>query len=135
VSEWLPLHITDVKKYIIPLMVAISRVAKSAIFYNTIGIAVVVGVMFFGVYNQTLGTMYQRTSDEENDSSYLGGSVSTLGYLTHYKEILTVGEEVSFDAHSKFGKPPYTFEWKFSDGLTLTGENVTRGLIPPQILL
>lgn len=54
--------------------------------------------MFFVVYNQTLGTMFQRTADEENDSSYLGGSVPTLEYLTHYKAILTVGEEASFDA-------------------------------------
>jgi hypothetical protein len=91
-------------------MVAISRAAKSAIFYSTIGIAVVVGVMFFVVYNQILGTMFQSTLDEENDSSYLGGSVPTLGYLTRYKVILTVGEESSFDAHSKFGKAPYTFE-------------------------
>jgi len=57
--------------------------------------------------------------------------VPTLGYLTHYKAILTVGEEASFDAHSKFGKAPYTFEWKFSDGLTLTGENVTRSFDSP----
>jgi hypothetical protein len=119
------------RNYNIPPMVAISRAAKSAIFYSAIGIAVVVDVMFFVVYNQTLGTMFQRTADEENDSSYLGGSVPTLGYLTHYKAILTVGEEASFDAHSKFGKAPYTLEWKFSDGLTLTGENITRSFDSP----
>lgn len=55
----------------------------------------------------------------------------TLGYLTHYKAILTVGEETSFDAHSKFGKAPYTFEWKFSDSLSLTGENVTQSFDSP----
>jgi len=26
---------------------------------------------------------------------------------------------------------PYTFEWKFSDGLILTGENVTRSFESP----
>ncbi len=28
----------------------------------------------------------------------------------------------------------YTFEWKFSDGLTLTGENVTRSFDSRQVL-
>ncbi len=131
-SDWLPLCMTNEKKIQYPTHGCdIQRAAKSAIFYSAIGIAVVVGVMFFVVYNQTLGTIFQRTADEENDSSYLGGSVPNLGYLTHYKAILTVGEQASFDAHSKFGKAPYTFEWKFSDGLTLTGENVTRSFDSP----
>jgi PKD domain len=114
-------------------MTAMSSTVKSAIFYSAIGIAVVVGIMFFIINVQSLRTMFfQRTADEENGGSdYLGGSVPTLGYLIHSNAIVPVGEEASFDAHSKFGKAPYTFEWKFSDGLTLTGENVTRSFDSP----
>jgi hypothetical protein len=112
-------------------MTAMSRTVKSAIFFSTVAIAAGIGIMFFVVYSQSLGSMFQRPADEEYDSSKLGGSVPTLGYLTHYKAILAVGEEGTFDAHSKFGKAPYTFEWKFSDGLTLTGENITRSFDSP----
>jgi hypothetical protein len=114
-------------------MIAMSRTIKSVIFYSAIGIAAVVGIMLFVVNNQTLGTIFlQRASDEEKGSgTYSGGSASTLGYLIHHKAIMAVGEEGTFDANSKFGKPPYTFEWKFSDGLTLTGENITRSFDSP----
>lgn len=114
-------------------MTAMSKTVKSAIFYIAVGIAVVVGIMFFIVYTQNLGTpFFQRAADEENGGSdSLGGSVPTLGYLIHSKAIVPVGIEAPFDAHSKFGKPPYTFEWKFSDGLTLTGENITRRFDSP----
>jgi len=110
-----------------------SRTIKSAIFYSAIGIAVVVGIVFFVVNNQTLGTMFQRTADDEEKegSTGLGGSEPTLGYLVHYNAIMAVEEQGTFDADSKFGKPPYTFEWKFSDGLTLTGENITRSFDSP----
>ena len=108
-----------------------SRTINSALFFSTVAIAVGIGIIFFVVYNQNLGTMFQGPADEEYDSSYLGGSVPTLGYLTHYKAILAVGEVGTFDAHPKFGKAPYTFEWKFSDGLTLTGQNITRSFDSP----
>jgi PKD repeat protein len=115
-------------------MTAMSRSVKSVIFYSAIAIAAGVGIIFI-MYNQTLGTMFQPSADEESDSSYGGGggggSVPTLGYLTHYKALLAVGEEGTYDAHPKFGKAPYTFEWKFSDGLTLTGQNVTRSFELP----
>ena len=114
-------------------MTAMSRTVKSAIFYSAVGIAVVVGVMFFIVNTQNLGTMFfQRAADEENGGGdNLGGSVPNLGYLIHANAIVPVGVEAPFDAHSKFGKPPYTFEWKFSDGLTLNGENITRSFDSP----
>jgi hypothetical protein len=114
-------------------MTAMSNTVKSAIFYSAVGIAVVVGVMFFIVNTQNLGTMFfQRAADEENEGSdNLGGSVPNLGYLIHANAIVPVGVEAPFDAHSKFGKPPYTFEWKFSDGLTLNGENITRSFDSP----
>jgi hypothetical protein len=77
-------------------MTAMSRSVKLVIFYSAIAIAAGVGIIFI-MYNQTLGTMFQPSADEESDSSYGGGggggSVPTLGYLTHYKAILAVGEE------------------------------------------
>jgi PKD repeat protein len=112
-------------------MIAMSRTVKSAIFYSAIAIAIAAGVGII-VYNQTLGTIFQRTADEEEEgSSYLGGSVPTLGFISHYKAILAVGEEGTFSADSKYGKAPYTFEWKFSDGLTLNGQKVTRSFDSP----
>lgn len=47
--------------------------------------------------------------------------------------MLTVGEEGAYAAVAGGGKPPYTFEWEFSDGITLTGENVTRTFNSPGI--
>ena len=109
-------------------MTAMSRTVKSIIFYSAVGIAIGIGVTILIVYNSTVGTMFfQSTADEEDSgSSNGGGSVPELGYLVHYNARLPVGEEGPFDAHSKFGKAPYTFEWKFSDGLILTGDNITR---------
>jgi hypothetical protein len=49
--------------------------------------------------------------------------------LLKINAIVPVGVEAPFDAHSKFGKAPHTCEWKFSDGITLNGENITRSLI------
>ncbi|HJU34136.1 MAG TPA: PKD domain-containing protein [Nitrososphaera sp.] len=68
---------------------------------------------------------------EEDDNFSPLNSEPTLGYLTHYKAILAVGEEATFDAHSKFGKPPYSFEWKFNDGIILNGKNVTHSFDLP----
>jgi PKD repeat protein len=74
---------------------------------------------------------YRHYNGIYHRGGYLGGSAPTLGYLTHYNAILAVGEEGTFDAYSKFGKAPFSFEWKFSDGLKLTGQNVTRSFDSP----
>ena len=55
----------------------------------------------------------------------------TLGFIAHYNSTHVVGKEGIFFADSKYGKPPYTFEWKFSDGLTLSGQTVTRSFDLP----
>ena len=55
----------------------------------------------------------------------------TLGFIAHYNATHVVGKEGTFFADSKYGKPPFTFEWKFSDGLTLTGQKVTRSFELP----
>ena len=98
-------------------MTAMSRVAKLAIIFSAIGAAIGIGVTIAIVYNQTDSNQF----DEEEP----------LGYLSYYKAILAVGEEGTFNAHAKFGKAPFSFEWKFSDGLTLTGQNVTRSFELP----
>jgi hypothetical protein len=112
-------------------MTEMSRTVKSVIFFSAIGIAVGIGVTILIVYNQSVGAMFQRLAGEEDDDSSYLNSEPTLGYLTHYKAILVVNEEGTFDAYPKFGKAPYTFEWKFSDGLILTGQNITRSFELP----
>jgi PKD repeat protein len=44
----------------------------------------------------------------------------------YYKTKLAVGEEGFFISSAKGGKEPYTYEWKFSDGVTLNTANATR---------
>lgn len=109
-----------------------SRAAKLAIIFSAIGAAVGIGIIVAIVYNQTVGLTFQRlVGGEQDDDSGSLNSEPTLGFLSRYKAILAVGEEGTFSADSKFGKPPFSFEWKFSDGLTLTGQKVTRSFELP----
>ena len=111
-----------------------TRRAKSAIIFGAVGASAVgIGIIIALVYNQTVGEMLQRLTgkDDEDSSSDSLNSAPELGYLSRYKAILTVGEEGTYNAYSKFGKAPFSFEWKFSDGLTLTGQNVTRSFELP----
>jgi hypothetical protein len=111
-----------------------TRRAKSAIIFGAVGAAAVgIGIIIALVYNQTLGEMLQRLTgkDDEDSSSDSLNSAPELGYLSRYKAILAVGEEGTYNAYSKFGKAPFSFEWKFSDGVTLTGEKVTRSFSSP----
>jgi hypothetical protein len=107
-------------------MTAMSRQVKMAIIFSAIGAAAGIGVTIAIVYNQTVGEMLQRlVGAEEGDKEY------TLGYSTHYSGILAVGEEGTYSAVAKSEKPPFSYEWKFSDGLTLTGQKVTRSFDLP----
>jgi hypothetical protein len=111
-----------------------TRRAKSAIIFGAVGAAAVgIGIIIALVYNQTVGEMLQRLTgkDDEDSSSDSLNSAPELGYLSRYKAILAVGEEGTYNAYSKFGKAPFSFEWKFSDGVTLTGEKVTRSFSSP----
>jgi PKD repeat protein len=114
-------------------MPAMSRAAKLAIIFSAIGAAVGIGVTIAIVYNQTMGEMFQRLvgGEKNDDDSSSLNSEPTLGYLSRYKAILAVGEEGTYSAVAKFGKPPFSFEWKFSDGLILTGQEVTRSFDSP----
>jgi PKD domain len=110
-----------------------TRRAKSAIIFGAVGgaAAVGIGITIALVYNQTVGEMLQSLTGKDDEESISLNSAPELGYLTRYKAILAVGEEGTYDAYSKFGKAPFSFEWKFSDGVTLTGEKVTRTFSSP----
>jgi hypothetical protein len=109
-----------------------TRKAKLAMVFGAIGAAVGIGVIIAIVYNQTVGAMFQRlTGKEDDDSSSSLNSESEFGFLSRYKAILAVGEEGTYSAAPKFGKAPFSYEWKFSDGLTLTGEEVKRSFNSP----
>ncbi|MFL6522907.1 MAG: PKD domain-containing protein, partial [Nitrososphaera sp.] len=113
-------------------MTTMTRKAKLAIIFGAAGAAVGIGVIIAIVYNQTMGAMFQRLTGKEDDSSSSSlNSAPELGFLSRYKAILAVGEEGTYDASPKFGKAPFSYEWKFSDGVTLTGEKVTRSFNSP----
>lgn len=121
---------------IIILMPAMSRTTKLAITFSAIGIAIGIGITIVTVYNQNLGLMFRPLAggDDADNNDYTssqGNEEPTLGFITHYKAILAVGEEGTYSADSKFGKAPFSFEWKFSDGLTLAGQKVTRSFDLP----
>jgi len=107
-----------------------SKTVKSAIFFAIIAIAVGVGLMLLIVNNQTLRGMFQPlvaglSGDRQGDNSL------PFAIRENYNAKLAVGEEGAFHGVARGGKEPYKFEWKFSDGLTLTGQNVTRSFNVP----
>jgi hypothetical protein len=114
-------------------MIAMSRTVKSAVFFSAIGIAVGIGIMLLIVDAQTLVRIFQPllvggTNDGNNQG---GNSLIPFAIRQNYNTTLAVGEDGAFLGVARGGKEPYTFEWKFSDGLTLTGQNVTRSFDVP----
>ena len=73
-------------------MTAMSRVAKLAIIFSAIGVAVGIGVTIAIVYNQTVVAIFQRIAGQDGDSNQFDKE-EPLGYLSYYKAILAVGEE------------------------------------------
>lgn len=106
-----------------------SRAVKSAIFFSAVGIAVGLGIMLVIVGNQTLRGIFQPlvggSSSDKQENSF------PFAIRENYNAKLAVGEEGAFHGVARGGKEPYKFEWKFSDGLTLTGQNVTRSFNVP----
>ena len=105
-------------------MVAMSSTVKSAIFFSAVGIAAVIGIMLLIVDDQTLLGVINPLIGESVDNEQ-GGNLP-FAIRQNYNATLPVGEEGVFRGLANGGKEPYTFEWKFSDGQTLTGQNVTR---------
>ncbi|MFL6482866.1 MAG: PKD domain-containing protein [Nitrososphaera sp.] len=120
------------------MAVIMSKTAKMAIVFGAIGAMVGIGATIAILYSQPMKSMLQGKAGGESNydnSNYNSNSQDNtdpkLGFITHYKAVLTVGEEGAYSADSKFAKGPISFEWKFSDGLTLTGQNVTRTFDAP----
>ena len=109
-----------------------SKTVKSAIFYSIIGIAIGIGLILLLVDTENLVGLFQIGASEDNDNNNNNPLADRpFRYRTYYKAILAVGEEGAYAADAGGGKPPYTFEWEFSDGITMTGENVTRSFDSP----
>ena len=111
-------------------MTAMSRTVKSAIFFSVIGIATGVGIMLLIVDDQTLRGIFQPLVGGSNVNEQ-GDNNLPFAIRQNYNATLAVGEEGAFLGQARGGKEPYAFEWKFSDGLTLTGQNVTRSFDVP----
>jgi PKD domain len=115
------------------VMVTMSRAAKLAIFYSIIGIAIGIGLILLLVDTENLVGLFQIGVSEDNDNNTNPLADHPFRYRTSYKAILAVGEEGAYAADAIGGKPPYTFEWEFSDGITMTGDNITRTFNSPGI--
>ena len=113
-------------------MTVMSRTVKSAVFFSAIAIAVGIGVTLVMTSNQTLAGILQlgpsEQEDNENATITFGRSFS---FMTKYKTTLLVGEEGTFNGSARNGKEPYQFEWKFSDGVTMTDQKITRSFNSP----
>ena len=111
-----------------------SRAARLAIFYSIIGIAIGIGLILLLVDTEILVGLFQIGVSEDNDDNNNNPLADRpFRYRTFYKAILAVGEEGAYAADAGGGKPPYTFEWEFSDGITMTGDNITRTFNSPGI--
>lgn len=108
-----------------------SKGIKFAIIFGAIGIAVGIGITLVIVDNQTEGMVFQRAIDDSddnpwNDPAFIQSYNVNVRTGAYYKTSLAVGEEGFFISNAKGGKEPYTYEWKFSDGVTMNAANVTR---------
>ena len=114
-------------------MVAMSRAAKLAIFYSIIGIAIGIGLILLLGDAEILVGLFQIGISDDNDNNNNPLADRPFRYKTYYKAMLAVGEEGAYAAEAGGGKPPYTFEWEFSDGITMKSENITRTFNSPGI--
>lgn len=115
-------------------MLRLKGTTLAAVFVG-IGIAVGVVIALVIVSTQTQGVVFTRVvEDSDNpflDPEFLKTYQTTLRTGAHYKSDVIVGEEAFFYSDAKGGKLPYTFEWKFDDGVVLTAQNATRTFDSP----
>ncbi|MGI0037067.1 MAG: PKD domain-containing protein [Nitrososphaera sp.] len=108
---------------------------KMAALLVGVGIAVGVVVSFAIISSQNQENVFARVvEDTENpflDPEYLKTYQTSLRTGAHYKSEVVVGQEAFFVSDVKGGKQPYTFEWKFGDGVVLTVQNATRTFDAP----
>jgi PKD repeat protein len=110
-------------------MVALKGTRLAAIF-GGVGVAVGIAIALAVVSSQTQGQVFARVvEDGENpflDPEFLKTYQTSLRTGAHYKSEVEVGQEAFFVSDAKGGKQPYSFEWKFDDGVVLTDQNATR---------
>jgi hypothetical protein len=105
-------------------MIAMSRTQRLAMIFSAIAITIGISIVLATGYTKILPGLFLGAATQ--DKGY------TLGYSTHYPAILAVGENGTYTADAKSEKaPPFLFEWKFNDGVTLTGQTVTRSFDLP----
>lgn len=106
-------------------MVTISTTAKSAIFYSIIGIVAGIGIMLLVFGNQTFQQVFLSLTGQRSDNNQ-GDNNPAFAIRERHMARLAVGDEGVFNSSASGGKQPYNFEWKFSDGQTLSGQSITR---------
>lgn len=114
-------------------MVTFSKSTKWAIIFVGIGVAAGVGITT-ALFQQRAIQQTEVVYDNDNpwfDPSFIQSQQAILRTGAYYKSILAIGEEGFFYAEAKGGEEPYQFEWKFSDGVVLIGQNSTRSFDSP----
>jgi len=113
-------------------MTSMTRITRSALIFGAIAVAVGIGVTLVMTNNQTLAGIFQLGASQEDEDV---NATITFGrdfsFMTKYATTLVIGEEGTFNGSARNGKEPYQFEWKFSDGATLTGQKITRSFNSP----
>jgi hypothetical protein len=115
-------------------MFPLTKSLKFALVFIAVGVAVGVGVAM--ALTPRGDQVFQRIAEDEDDNpwldpAYLQKYESQLRIGSHYRSNLGIGEEGFFNSNAKGGKTPYSFEWKFSDGVVLTEQNVTKSFDSP----
>src|ERR671917_2831935 len=113
-------------------MTSMMRKARLAVIIGVVAVAAGIGVTLAMTNNQTLVGIFQLGTSQEDEND--NGSITfgqSFSFLTKYEATLLVGEEGLFSGNGRNGKEPYQFEWKFSDGATLTGQSVNRSFNSP----
>lgn len=100
-----------------------------------VSVVAIIGIAFavaFGVAREP--EIQQRVVSSGNENSwldplFLNSIQEKVKPGAYYKHKLAVGEEGFFNGEASGGKPPYQFEWIFSDGFTSNSQNSTRSFV------
>lgn len=112
-------------------LMTMSRTRKWVILFSAIAAAVGIAALLVILDNQPVSSLFQRLTGQNNDNIQGGGP--PFAFRANYMTSLAVGEDGTFNGIANGGKEPYTYHWKFSDGITLSGQNVTRNFDSPGV--
>ncbi len=108
---------------------------KMAVVFVGIGVAVGVAIAFAIVLSQPQGQVFTHAVDDSENPllnpDFLKTYQTSLRTGAYYKSTIGVGQETFFSADAKGGREPYSYEWKFSDGVVLHAQNSTRSFDKP----